>query len=954
MDIQKLWAKSDTDRNGNLWWGPLTAHVHDTENVATLLVNRWVDWHTLNYLARRSSTTPQDFSKLAVFLAAVHDIGKATPAFQCMPLTKKSNDKFGTRLSVFTDMYHAGVPHLDLTPDEARSLPHNHASFHILKTWLQEQYGWEASDADTLAIVVGAHHGGFPQKIDFLDAPTVGGSELLGNREWKSAQYEILDSAARRIGIDAFLGSSSFRLSGEAQAFITGLVIASDWLASDSWRFKLWPDGQSVPESSHGGARLDAAFKDLTLPAPWAPPQPPSDTGQFLAQRFELPAHAQPNAYQEALLAEVRRAQEPELYILEAPTGSGKTEAALLAAEELAARFGLAGINLALPTQATTDAMSHRVLRWLSTMSTHSDSGGEPTVFDFRLIHGAADLNKEFHALPLPPDTTGVFDTEYAHDPVYVNPWTERAKLRLLAGFTVCTIDQILMAALTVRHNVLRILGLSRKILIIDEVHAADTYMMKYLLRAIEWCAALGVPVICMSATLPTSLRDKLLAAYEDGRKTPVKGTPRAIGRRSRSTATPEATTGSASEVPVYPRLSSTRSADCGTRQIVGHETTKNVQLTVSPFTDEEIADYLSERLSEGGRVMILRNTVRSAVSLYDVLKQRGFPVFLSHSRFVSAQRADNDARVLADFGRHIADAGETKILVATQVAEQSLDIDVDLLITDIAPSDLLFQRIGRLHRHPERPRPPGFATPECVVTSLLLCEGEAPKFSNGADRVYDKYLLLNTAAIIQERLVRSTEVSVPDDVPTWIHHTYDAPLDAPAGWGKSLTDAQRTFVAEQQKKERKECVVKSPVTRDPLWGFTSVHLQSSEEELQAKVRDGLESIEAILLVKDCDAFRLLHPPAEIQPDLNTDLIPGDDQIWWMRRSVVRIPGYVTAGASLAHFDGQLENFFPETWQHSAQLKGRLFLLLDSQYSVDLGRQRLTYSQEKGLQVSRI
>ncbi|WP_169514066.1 CRISPR-associated helicase Cas3' [Jonesia quinghaiensis] len=950
MDIQKLWAKSDTDQNGNLSWAPLTAHIHDTENVATLLISRWVDAHTLDYLAQRSSTTPQNFSKLAVFLAAVHDIGKATPAFQCMPLKKKSNEKFGARLSVFTDMYHAGVSHLDLTPDEARSLPHNHASFHILVAWLQERHEWEVLDARTLAIVVGAHHGGFPQKIDFLDAPTVGESELLGDAEWKLAQYKILDTVAHRTEVGAFLTYNSFRLSGEAQAFITGLVIASDWLASDSRRFKLWPDGQNVPENSHGGERLHAALKDLTLPAPWAPPHPPSNTGQFLARRFELPAHATPNAYQEALLTEVRQAQVPELYILEAPTGSGKTEAALLAAEELAARFGLAGINLALPTQATTDAMSRRVLRWLSTMSAHSDNVGDQPVFDFQLIHGAADLNKEFQALPLPPDTTGMFDTEYTHDPVYVNPWTERAKLRLLAGFTVCTIDQILMAALTVRHNVLRILGLSRKVLIIDEVHAADTYMMKYLLRAIEWCAALGVPVICMSATLPTSLRDKLLTAYEDGRKTPVKGTLRTIGRRSRSTNdTPVSL-----EVPVYPRLSSTRSADCGAHHIVGKEPTKNVRLTVSPFSDEEIADYLGERLSEGGRVLILRNTVKSAVSLYDVLQQRGLPVFLSHSRFIGAHRADNDARVLADFGRHIADAGETKILVATQVAEQSLDIDVDLLITDIAPSDLLFQRIGRLHRHPERPRPSGFTTPECVVTSLLFHEAKAPEFSNGSDLVYNKYLLLNTAAIIQERSLHSAVISVPEDVPSWIHHTYDAPLAAPAGWEKSLTDAQRTFIAVQEGKGRTDYVVQTPVTRDPLWGFTSVHLQGSEEEVQAKVRDGLESIEAILIINDHDDLRLLNPPAGIQPDLNIDLIPGEEQIWWMRRSVVRIPGYVTAGASLDKFPGQLESFFPAAWQHSALLKGRLFVLLDSQYSAALEQQRLTYSQEKGLQVSRI
>ena len=239
----------------------------------------------------------------------------------------------------------------------------------------------------------------------------------------------------------------------------------------------------------------------------------------------------------------------PGLLLIEAPMGEGKTEAALLAAEVVAAKTGAAGLFVGLPTQATTDQMFSRVTDWLRR------AASPPTV---ALAHGKARRNQAYRRLM--PAGVGM-DEDAAG--LTASQWLAGRKRVLLTPVVVGTIDQLLLAGIASRHVALRFLGLTGKAVIIDEVHAYDAYMSVILGRALAWLGAARVPVILLSATLPAAARRSLLTSYA-GTEVGLTGT----GYPLLTWVDAPTRTAPVPFVPEWLRQNQTSMAGCGTADL--------------------------------------------------------------------------------------------------------------------------------------------------------------------------------------------------------------------------------------------------------------------------------------------------------------------------------------------------------------------------------------------------
>ena len=251
----------------------------------------------------------------------------------------------------------------------------------------------------------------------------------------------------------------------------------------------------------------------------------------------------------------------------------------------------------------------------------------------------------------------------------------------------------------------LRHVGLAGKVVVIDECHAYDAYMNEYLDRSLQWMAAYGVPVILLSATLPGSRRRKLAETY-------AKAYARyRLGKRKPHIECPhdrwEADMG-------YPLLTWTDGERVGQVKIQQEVPVKRVKLRYADSIGETM-DLLNERLEEGGCACIVANTVRAAQEIYSecIGRIKDAEVMLYHAQFIMPDRYRKERALLKRMGKTSKDKDRNRlILIGTQVLEQSLDYDADIMVTQLCPIDLLFQRIGRLHRHKRDGRTEGCSRP--------------------------------------------------------------------------------------------------------------------------------------------------------------------------------------------------------------------------------------------------
>jgi CRISPR-associated endonuclease/helicase Cas3 len=342
--VLTVWAKHD---RASETWLPLWRHMEDSAAVAGLLWDSWLPTSVRKLIADALPGGEDDARRLAVWLAGVHDIGKATPAFACQAdsLAHRMRER-GLEMRSQQAM-----------GPERKLAPHGLAGQVLLGEWLVEGYGWTVKQTGQFTVAVGGHHGVPPEhgQINALDNH----GHLLrtpgaGRAVWQRVQWELLGACAEEFGVRERLGVwRTVKLPQPVQVLLTALVIVSDWIASNPDLFPYFP--QDVPRSSE--ERIAAAWRGLKLPGPWRPKAPTGDVRELFATRFDLPPGATARPVQEAAVELARTMDEPGLMVIEAPMGEGKTEAALAAAEILAARSGAGGVFFALPTMATGNAM---------------------------------------------------------------------------------------------------------------------------------------------------------------------------------------------------------------------------------------------------------------------------------------------------------------------------------------------------------------------------------------------------------------------------------------------------------------------------------------------------------------------------------------------------------------------------------------------------------------------
>jgi CRISPR-associated helicase Cas3/CRISPR-associated endonuclease Cas3-HD len=898
--------------------------------VAEFLVDLWLSPQVLHHIARDLPNGVDDVRVLARWLASVHDVGKASPAF-AVQVPRLCDHMRNRGLSA--------DPRLEKDPERS-AVSHALVGHVAVLDRLVERHGFSRRGvAAQLAGVVGSHHGVTPENGQLQLVR--GRPDLTGTGVWVEARSFFLDRATERIGGGAVL--ERYRdvvLSKPSQVLLTAIVIVADWIASNADLFPIRPlttldDPPVELDESAMRERAEIAWAELDLTLPWKAQRSGSDVDQLFRERFTAKA-AGARPVQVAAF-EVASAQDgAAMLIVEAPMGAGKTEAALLAAEVLAEKSGADGCFVALPTQATTDAMFGRVRAWLDVLP------GRDGPVSVTLAHGKAALNEEYEGLVRRGRYSSIGDEigDEGIPPLIAHQWFSGRKKSVLASFVVGTVDQVLFGGLKSRHLMLRHLGLAGKVVIIDEVHAYDVYMSQYLNRVLHWLGAYGVPVVLLSATLPADRRAALLNAYEEG-----------TGSASRHV--PQEDLG-------YPVVLSTGDNAPPRLVPIASETT-DVRLDHLADDLDTLVSYLREHLAEGGCAVVVRNTVTRVQETAERLEAEfGVEhVTVNHSRFLSCDRARTDRGLLDRFGP--PGDGVVRpplhVVVASQVVEQSLDVDFDLMVTDLAPADLVLQRIGRLHRH-ERVRPAPVRKPRCALVGVTDWAAGPVEAHAGSQRVYGEHNLLRSAALLgppREGIV------LPTDISPLVQRAYGSEPVGPASWQPAMrrasekaeiearkrTEAARTFLLDE--------AVASGVPTLVGWTRGGVGEPEVEPRGLAQVRDGEESLEVLVVQRDADGG--LVTPDWIG-DEGGQQIPLDSQMRpALARTIaacgLRLPLALCHPGVIDDVISVLEDNRFTSFHQSPLLKGHLVLVLDQARTAEIERRNahfhLTYDPRRGL-----
>ena len=615
-----------------------------------------------------------------------------------------------------------------------------------------------------------------------------------------------------------------------------------------------------------------------------------------------------PNAMQEEIIRAAEESLSPGIYIIEAQMGQGKTEAALAAAEIFASKWRCDGLFFGLPTQATANGIFPRLECW-------AEGQTEAAQLSIRLSHGMATLQKDYREL----FHGTASQAEDENKGIFVHPWFEGRKQALLSTFVVGTVDQLLMAALKQKHVMLRHLGLAGKVVVIDECHAYDAYMNQYLERALEWLGVYKTPVILLSATLPAERRARLIQAY--------------YGKKF--TEEPE----NWRESRAYPLLSYTDGETLRQMQIPVDSPDREVHVVKSEM--DRLATMLKDSLSGGGCAGVIVNTVAQAQSLANKLREQlpEYDIMLAHARYTMADRMKREEELLRRLGKK-SGAGERDglIVVGTQLLEQSLDIDFDILATQLAPMDLMLQRIGRLHRHWTRGRPQALRKAKCIVCGF-------EERDSGSQQIYGSWLLERTARLLPEKL------HLPGDISPLVQETY---RDMEPG--EELYPLWLEHQNKQLGKERRAASYRMPREQDlrrTMHGLLDNAPSDNEKLAAATVRDGEASIAVLLMVEAGEDYAAFLPWQSTGERISLSHVPSEDECCKILQQRVLLPRQLSVYKTeecIKELELRNSSMMPE-WQRSRWLNGELVLLLSGELETVICGYRLKYDLEYGLSI---
>lgn len=712
--MDALWAKHD----GPDKWHPLVAHSADVAATLEMLLQQTRLGPRMARLLDQKKLTCEQQQRLCV-LAVLHDAGKANPWFQ----NRASNQ--GRMCDHVTPVVHM--------------LYGREQWVHLSSVMtLEELYPWFGDQWETMdwLQVTWSHHG---RPVE---------SESPAKNLWPDDSLQRLSRFldwAQQWYPDAFGEAPPFS-SPRLQHLFNGALTLADWIASDTNLFGL------DPKRTDPGAAIDKA-RELALEAL-------QDIGITFSRDLDsslstiLGGH-EPYDVQEAVHS-LSASPEGTLTVLESATGSGKTEGALGRFAHLLERGRVDSMYFALPTRAAAKQLYCRVKRARNRIFGADD----PPVH--LAVPGYFEVD----------DDEGTRFSQRSED-VGPRGWAAESSKRYMASpIAVGTIDQVLLSALKTSHAHLRLAGLARSFLVVDEVHASSPYMNELLQRVLSLHQEMGGHALLMSATLGT-------------------------GARSEFTGEEVPDFESAKKDQEYPRITHVNGSTLAEieQPDAPGENEKRVSFEINGWMREPtcIARRAEKAASDGAHVLVIRNTVKACQALFKEINKRyslqvetdGHEIATPHhSRYSATDRECLDDRIETVYGKHtIEENGETRIVrptdgsvitIATQTVEQSLDIDADLLITDLCPMDVLLQRIGRLHRHDrEGQRPTKYSDPHCIVltpatrdlTASIDRDSGKGYPGPGLGSVYgDLRIIEATWRALENRFDRHEPLSIPND----------------------------------------------------------------------------------------------------------------------------------------------------------------------------------------------
>lgn len=608
------------------------------------------------------------FPQGSQFTAATHDIGKVSPTFYNKIMCACGNSK--------------NIIHGYENISESEWGGHAGVS----------QATAEYLDAPKfIPEVLGQHHG-FSPKL----GAKLANDEIFGDETWQREREKLVKN------LELFFSCSWPKISNEQSRILAGLTCVADWIGSGSF------------------------FEDPKLP--WQPNIKNALKAAGIIQSKYKPKLTFSDIFgfspREPQIALIEQISAPGVYVLEAPMGIGKTEAALFAAYKMLSLEKATGIYFALPTQITSNKIYDRFKFFLEKI----------------LAHDCPHRSLLLHA------NAWLYETEMGEEGSPGGSWFDAKKRGLLAPFSVGTIDQALMAVMNVKHGFVRAFGLAGKVVILDEVHTYDSYTGTILDELVSFLQKIHCTVIILSATLHKDRRNEMI-------------------KRDLNTPNSEK----------YPLITSCP-IDKEPHEIgLEFDYSSDVQILMQADVSLAIEESLL-RASKGQQILWIENTVQEAQQIYLDLSARchelNIECGLLHSRFTFKDRQRIEEKWVNLYGKNNWEKRTIcgRILVGTQVLEQSLDIDSDFLITKMAPTDMLLQRLGRLWRHLDTPRNDSAKCEAWILAPDLKFAIENPlKHFGKTAHIYSSYVLCRSL----ETWIHLTHVKIPNDIRKLIDHTY-------------------------------------------------------------------------------------------------------------------------------------------------------------------------------------
>ena len=767
--LDQIWAKAEPFQS-------IRTHSCLTGVVAQQLMDNTLPQGLQNMTAEYMNLDGVALSRWIGYLASLHDIGKIECQFQWKNEDSRQAITEADLKDSSTDP--AAVRHELTTRSCLRG-----------EIWKETR---ESRDAIRFfADLLGAHHQGKTGRAGSICRE--GWSKLRADFELEMRCLFLEQEEIRFPRIER-------TRKGPLGAVLLGIVIMADWIASS----ELFSDAEDWFQTGNGQEdalrRIHQFLGVSGLLTQHIAFQP-----DFTSVWPDIPRNGLRGLQEETESLFINQDERFSLLLLEAPMGEGKTEAGVYAAVQMAQQWGKEGFYIGLPTAATSNQMVGRMRLFLKAQ--------QPST-TVRLLHSTAWLVDEQGSLPR-------FQTEEER---FAASWLLPMRRGLLSNYAVGTVDQAMMSVLLVKYGALRLLGLAGKVLIIDELHAYDVYMSEILQRLLEWCKALKIPVVLLSATLTPEKKRQMLSPFTSQ---PLE--------------------------QVYPAVTAiTESGKVLINKV--NKTEKRYTLGITLCTirhqTEKIAELAIRHTEQGGCICVLLNTVQQAQDVYRAVRALRYDgkVLLFHARFPVERRDEIERECIRLFGKDKSNRPEKAILISTQVVEQSLDVDFDGMMTAIAPIDLLLQRAGRVFRHDETKRPEGYDRPELQV---LIPETVGDYQQD--EYVYPKCLLNQSIHLLREK----KQIQVPEDIPRLVAEGYDsqfAPQEDLDLWMEQWMDDQVKASASTL------CEISSPEKGfDPIRHMERVQFDDLESSsfLSAKTRLGEPTTRIVFL--EPSEFELLE-----------------------------------------------------------------------------------------------